>query len=174
MNMIQKDEPKIHCNRPFELTNVPIALLHPVFGEFRDLSLNAKPTPDDNHAALVLTGIMLEHYPTKAERLRALHYFFLTHLSVQLHLGRHVGTTSQTDGHGYANPNSSPPFIHILTECKNELTENSTDPYFHATLLFKDYLQTFETEGNIYSKTVFPVMVVLAFGKYLALRLHIQ
>ncbi|KAF8416717.1 hypothetical protein EV426DRAFT_625874 [Tirmania nivea] len=165
LSEIQKDSPKIHCNRPFELSNVPLALLHPIFGQFRDWSKTVKPSPDDNHAVLALTEIMLKHYSSELDRQHALHGFFLNHLRVQLHAGNPTGTNSQTDGHGFANINSSPPFIHVLTEVKNELTGNSTDPYFQVTLLFKDYLCTLPE--YVFSDTICPVMVVIFFGCYL-------
>lgn len=64
---------------------------------------------------------------SQLDRQNAFHHFFLEHLNVQVHAGHLCGTNNHTDGHTFANPCSSPPFIHVLIEVKNELTGNCTE-----------------------------------------------
>lgn len=160
----QEKSDRIYGGRPFEPTNISLSLLHPVFGEFRDSTKTIEPSAKDNNAVLELTEMMLKFYKKEKERETEFHKFFVSYFGVQLHTGSINGTSSGSDGHGFPIPNSPHSLIHVITEIKNELAGNNTDPYFQVAFLYRDYLKTFPS--GTFSHTSFPVMVVLVFGKY--------
>ncbi|KAF8461860.1 hypothetical protein BDZ91DRAFT_735929 [Kalaharituber pfeilii] len=163
---IRKSDIKIYANQPLDRSKVPLSLLDPIFGCFCDLWTTIDPTAKDNYAFLVLRSVMLKGYHDEIERETAVHNFFRDHFKISLHSERASAhsTTSLSDGHAYT---SCGKFIRLLVEVRNEITGISSDPYFQAQMVYRDYLdRLIKEEGDYLSKSTIPVMIVLIFGTY--------
>ena len=145
---------RIACNRPHGLpAELPLSLLHPVFGEFVDDAENYVPTPNDVPFFLEFVQAMANVYKVENKRRE-------TVLTIFQKYNMHINPTSigefRTDG-----DLSSGKFRYLIFEFKNEIGATGAEPFFQAILYYLEATRKFAGEHH---NSVLPCIIVLIFG----------
>ncbi|KAG5718504.1 hypothetical protein E4T56_gene15364 [Termitomyces sp. T112] len=143
----------ITVNRPYETSNIPIALYERAFGIFRD---RCKQPPSDKamNCLIQLTQVGCEWYPVEALRREAIAKVFSKCLGLQFHAEKIGDTEYVTDGHlAYSIIPAA------IRECKNENGSALFQAALYYVSFFKCALPVF---GN--RNTCFPSILVVDSG----------
>jgi hypothetical protein len=156
------EEQLVKCNRPFDTTTIPLALLHEAFGNFRDERDSFEPQAEENSFVESLRFEMTKFFKTEDERLRKFHECFGRYYSIRLQSTTIGGTKATTDGHAFEKDSATSKWIILMTEAKNELAGSETDPRFQAILYYRTQVQTYET--SMFGTCCFPAIIITYYG----------
>jgi hypothetical protein len=153
------NETKFAFNRPPLSETVPLAILHPIFGEFVQEAGTYQPTATDNALVRDLRNVMSKTddaelvYCSEFRSVLRKHY-----TEVQLEASQ-VGSTSYvSDGHITVGEFMS-------SVCEGKLWKGSGDPEIQAAgYLITSVRHTFKRVGDY--PDVFPCMIIYIFGEY--------
>lgn len=146
----------MYCNRPLEASSpIPLELLHPVFGEFKDDRENCEPTVEDNALFLELTQAMSKQYDDEGRRGTAIRQVFANHGIYALET-KIEGTRYGTDGDiSWDN------YRFVIFEIKNELGSTGCEPLFQAILYYLEltWRQAVKLQGS-----ALPCLIIVIAG----------
>jgi hypothetical protein len=144
----------IYCDRPFKMIGtIPVALLHPAFGQFQDDCEKSIPAAEDFELLDSIVDVMTRVYDLEEDRqTEIMMAFYREHLPI---IGSHIGQYC-TDGDLKVDD-----FRYLLAELKNEIGSTNTEPYFQA---IHYYLESTRKQAVEYSDSVLPCFVILMFG----------
>lgn len=145
----------IPCDRPHGSNpTMPLDLLHPIFGDFKDHVKDRVPTPSDIEFSLDFMVAMSDHYEDEGDRQAALFKVFKAH-KIPLRASK-LGKYS-TDG-----DRSVDDFMYLIVEIKNELGSGGRADLLLQALLY--YLESTRGLAARHHNSVLPCILVLVFG----------
>lgn len=127
-----KPKPAILYNRPMDDTTIPLTLYHPAFGQFVEDCDSFKPGSQE-HAFARNLSTMAGHFNSATQRRDFFNLVFAEYYKFHLAVEDIPGTNRPTDGHAYVNKPELP-YIFVITQGRNEITKNATDPRFESIL----------------------------------------
>ncbi|KAG5653093.1 hypothetical protein H0H81_002318 [Sphagnurus paluster] len=151
----ENSEKLIPCNRPYSAAaTVPLTLLHPVFGQFKDDCETLMPTREDNMLTLVLQGAMSDFYANEADRNDAV-LDALETVGIMLKQSKIDGSDFKTDGDAVVG-------LHrfAIAVFNNEVTSSGADPYLQAIIY---YLESTRNCAEATPHSVLPCLLMLVF-----------
>jgi hypothetical protein len=146
----------IGCNRPYETDTIPVALLHPAFGIFKD---RCKEPPSELALSLLntLTPVACEWHDYKIQRRTIIRGMFQKYLALDFLEQKIPGTEYVTDGNLKVIVMPA-----AIRECKNE---HSGEPLNQAILYYMNFLKhafTAHQYHNVDSR--FPCILLIDMG----------
>jgi hypothetical protein len=128
---LQKGDLYYACGRPVEReADVPLTLLHPVFGQFVDDCRKIAPTRADYAVAFQLREKMCAFYPNEGDRRQKI-CETLQKYGIAIHPGPIGGTEHKTDGHVCS---CNRPVL--ILEVKNDIGWKGAEPSLQLVLYF--------------------------------------
>ena len=94
------DQSKFALHRPLKPTELPLALLHPIFVEFVANVKHHKPNPKDHALVLELRKIMSEPWENEMEQSDQFRMILENHYGIHLSSGTVAATRHMSYGHG--------------------------------------------------------------------------
>ena len=146
----------IHINRPRYLDDLPINLLQPEFGTFKDICSEDPPASAYEHMKPLVKAVCA-FYPNESSRMEAVRAVLedplkLNLFAMQIHDGKSI-----TDG------NTSYTIIpSLIRECKNESGQSGTG-VFQATAYYGKFL--WNAVKKDYINTRFPSILMIDMGE---------
>ncbi|KAF8079189.1 hypothetical protein FPV67DRAFT_1604454 [Lyophyllum atratum] len=156
----KRSDRMIPCDRPYGASaTIPVTLLHPVFGRFKDDCETYTPGKEDNALALELQKVMSDIYDDEDQRAKKVREVFG---AVGIVLTRtKVGSTKyETDGDTLSGPHRF-----NLSDFKNEVACSGAEPYFQAGLY---YVESTRDHATKVPNSGLPCILVLVFGPYMS------
>lgn len=142
---VQKlQNPRILCNRPPELTSIPVVLLHPIFGAFVDNCRDHVPTPEDYAFAHRISYRMSDLFREDSERPDAFIQIISNGMCVDLDAAQSAGTYS-TGGHATTIKGET----YLLLEVRNELGGGAGDPVYQSASRYLEYVRNRSGDGSV-------------------------
>ncbi|KAF8872350.1 hypothetical protein BD779DRAFT_347432 [Infundibulicybe gibba] len=153
----------IHCNRPQSASHpIPVTLLHPIFGQFKDECETHTPTCEDNTLVLEMSRIMSAIYPDEESRQRGVFRLFERY-DIPMHRSDIQGASYSTDA-GITHRD----FPLAIAKIENEVGSGSgsADPYAQAAFYYLE--STREHWALKYPASPLPSIIITIFGPYLS------
>jgi len=142
---------------------IPIALLHPVFGQFINNCQNHTPTMDNNKLVLSLSRAMSKFYINEYARAAKFQEILMEH-SIMLVASEIEGSQCKTDGDLRWKG-----LCYIILEAKNELGGGGAEPLFEAMLY---YLKSMRKQSEEDAHARLPSLIIYLSGAPLNLSYH--
>ncbi len=168
--LISDSEPTYFCNRPFDQSTMPLSLLHPVFGHFREDFWNRQPDTrrqqpslDDLKRSRELSQTMAGFFTEESSRRKAFRSWFLTFFNLDVETSvRSSTTTVESDGHVLI---SASKFVMLISECKNELFGISSEARFRLFAYYaKLHLASKEAQERR-DESCLPAIIIVSEGE---------
>jgi hypothetical protein len=125
-------------NRPIDFGTVPLALLSPIFGQFED-DFYRWPDSELGSKEYIhtreLTFSMAELFEDEFIRRRFFHRWLETAYGVKVE--RQIDT-QEPDGHVEISTDKGP-FLLLITQCKNEISEGQSEPHWQGMGYYRKY-----------------------------------
>ncbi|KAF8060635.1 hypothetical protein FPV67DRAFT_1631455 [Lyophyllum atratum] len=156
-----KPEKMIPCNRPYDAAaTIPVTLLHPVFGQFKDDCEMLMPTREDNALVLKLQEVLSNFYNEAEGRAVAIRDAFK---DVGVYLTRTLidGTEFSTDGDTL---DKSGNHRFNIAKFKLEVASHGAEPYLQASIC---YLESTREHAEQTLHSVLPCIIILIFGPHI-------
>jgi len=156
--MQRNDTSFFGCNRPPNREpEISIALLHPVFGKFKDDSKRATPTAEDYRCVRGLRECMLQFFDDEGIR-RSKLLDILDDYGIGAQPGPIGSTSRTTDGHIVSN-------IHprLIIEVKNDIGWKGAEPSLQALAYYDSFCRERKLWDDISS--CHPCFIVCVAGK---------
>src|SRR5262245_46724002 len=153
---MQKGNLFIACGRPLDReADVPLTLLHPVFGQFVDDCQKTRLTAADYNIAKVLREKMSAFYPHEGER-RGEICKALQEYGIEVHPGPIAGTEHKTDGHVCTRDGPI-----LIMEAKNDIGWKGAEPNLQLALYFRIFCHKLGLFGD---DSCHPCFVIFVAG----------
>lgn len=156
------DWPTLTINRPEGTQDLPITLLHPVFGRFLDECDSISPMRPDYTLALELSEHMRKSPEVEPQRVDGFNKIINGYLDAPFALipGLIPGSQDPSDGHAIVDNR-----LLILTAAKKEVGATGAEPLVQASYHYVEWGR--KAVGN-HLNSVMPCLFIVYFGKDLS------
>lgn len=152
---ISSPNQSIACNRPFEYETLPLELMDPSFGIFRD-RLEKPPSHHSLDFCAYLVHTACKQFTKEADRMSDIREVFKTRLGLDLHPETITGHECETDGNLEYQIMPA-----LIRECRN----NSAYALNQAIAYYAKFLQNVLQKYRSFP-TRFPSILMVDMGKF--------
>jgi hypothetical protein len=155
-NVQVQEHPLLFCNRPPESTSLPVALFHPILGQFIDDARDSLPTPTDNKFSSDLSFHMSGFFDSENARADKFRDLMVEHYGIQLVAAQLPGSHYKTDGHICVNR-----YPAILSEAKWDMGSTQADAHLQSLLYYVNFMKRYAC--NV-AESSMPCLHIIYFG----------
>ena len=142
-------------------TELPLALLHPIFGEFVSNVEHHEPTQEDNALVLELRKVMSGPWKDEEEQREQFRLILYKHYNIQLYPAKVGSTGRMTDGHASVGD-----YMYVVFEMKgwNGKGDSEVQASLYSLEAFRPVIREKQDPLDL-----FPCIIVYCVGRCLSL-----